>query len=213
MGLKEKGSLRGGGPACRECVWAAHFNAHPPLSVASSSGSRSPRAFGPGRGTWPSAWPPPPSPGWRSSPVRPVQTTNTTVQHELPTLVHGALRTLKTHTLESQSGAQSVFVHARGSSSSALLHLAQISVFSVNITTAPTGLAAEEVEKSRSSNSNLTTPPGVTTADELPETKEAVANTSPATSKAKLVLQVPVMSSPTPAIWVKRTHPVSVHND
>lgn len=105
------------------------------------------------------------------------------------------------------------FAHARGSSGSALLRLAQISVFSVNITTAPTGLAAEEVEKSRSSDSNLTTPPGVTTADERPETKEAVANTSPAASEAKLVIQVPVMSSPTPAIWVKRTHPVSVRND
>lgn len=57
------------------CVWA-----HPPLSVTSSSGSRSPRAFGPGRGTWPSAWPPPLSQGWRSSPVRPVETTNSRVQ-------------------------------------------------------------------------------------------------------------------------------------
>lgn len=47
---------------------------HSPLSVVSSSGSRSRRVSGPGRGTWPSAWPPLLSPGSHSSPGSPVET-------------------------------------------------------------------------------------------------------------------------------------------
>lgn len=47
---------------------------HLPLSVVSSSRSLNLRASGPGRGTWPSVWPPLLSPGLHSSPGSPVET-------------------------------------------------------------------------------------------------------------------------------------------
>lgn len=60
-------------------MWKSH--GHLPLSVISSSGSLSRRASGPGRGTWPSAWPPLLSPGSHSSPGSPVETTKNRHEH------------------------------------------------------------------------------------------------------------------------------------
>lgn len=105
---------------------------HPPLSVASSSGSRSLRAAGPGRGTWPSAWPPPLSRGWRSSPGHPVDTNRR--------LRTGPSRLLdELPMLRTQAGCCSLRC---GGSGAALLCLDQISVFPANIRTAQTGLSA-----------------------------------------------------------------------
>lgn len=58
--------------SCATMLWTN--SGHLPLSVVSSSGSLNRRASGPGRGTWPSVWPPLLSPGLHSSPVSPVET-------------------------------------------------------------------------------------------------------------------------------------------
>ena len=132
--------------------------AHPPLSVASSSGSQSPRASGPGRGTWPSAWPPPLSQGWRSSPVRPGERTNTRLQDGPARLVYGDPRPVPRP--KRQLGPP---------------------VFHQQLDCTDWSFRCRLLGQRLR---NSTTPPGVAPADELSETKGA---TSAAAGNARLV--------------------------